>query len=127
MSRTPDQRLPVGVPLLVALLQEVTPDVRMRLDDIGEGATKHLMFRPDDDVGTWYYRHKFEKDFEKKLESGELSLDVALKQFEEGVRLSRLCQQHLAAAEQRVEILTKVPSPESPEGLELRPFTVPKA
>jgi exodeoxyribonuclease VII small subunit len=43
----------------------------------------------------------------KRLESGELSLDQALSQFEEGVRLSRACQDHLSAAEQRVEILMK--------------------
>lgn len=41
----------------------------------------------------------------KKLESGELSLEQALKSFEEGVGLTRVCQEHLAAAEQRVELL----------------------
>ena len=56
----------------------------------------------------------FEEAFEKlqhsvkRLESGELSLDEALKQFEEGVRWSRECQQYLAAAEQKVDLLTKV-------------------
>ena len=40
----------------------------------------------------------------KRLESGELSLEHALKHFENGVRLSRICQEQLAAAEQRVEI-----------------------
>jgi exodeoxyribonuclease VII small subunit len=54
----------------------------------------------------------------KRLESGELSLEDSLKQFEEGVRLTRHCQTHLAAAEQRVEILTKA----SPE-VETQPFT----
>lgn len=70
--QTLTQGLPFGLPLLTALLQDVTPDVRMRLDGIGKGATKRLFFRPQDDVDTWYYRHKFERDFEKKLESGEL-------------------------------------------------------
>jgi exodeoxyribonuclease VII small subunit len=56
----------------------------------------------------------------KRLESGELSLEQSLKQFEEGVRLTRLCQEHLAAAEQRVEILTKANS----EGqIEVQPFS----
>ena len=41
----------------------------------------------------------------KRLESGELSLEQSLGQFEEGVRLSRLCQEQLSAAERRVEIL----------------------
>lgn len=44
----------------------------------------------------------------KRLESGELSLEDSLKDFEEGVRLTRFCQQHLSSAEQRVEILTRV-------------------
>ena len=44
----------------------------------------------------------------KRLESGELSLEQALQCFEEGVRLTRLCQEHLSAAEQKIEVLTKV-------------------
>ena len=43
----------------------------------------------------------------KRLESGELSLEESLKLFEEGVRLTRMCQEHLQAAEQRVELLMK--------------------
>ncbi len=39
------------------------------------------------------------------LEKGELSLDVALKQFERGISLARAGQQTLADAEQRIEIL----------------------
>ncbi|MBY0469836.1 exodeoxyribonuclease VII small subunit [bacterium] len=46
----------------------------------------------------------------KSLEGGELNLEVALKRFEEGVHLIRICQEHLAVAEQKVEILTKAPS-----------------
>ncbi len=36
------------------------------------------------------------------MESGELSLEASLQAYEEGVRLTRLCQQQLAQAEQRV-------------------------
>lgn len=43
----------------------------------------------------------------KKLESTELSLDEAMKLFEEGVKLSRECQKQLEEAEGRVEILLK--------------------
>jgi exodeoxyribonuclease VII small subunit len=43
----------------------------------------------------------------KKLEDGEMSLEDSLKLFEEGVRLSRLCDQKLQAAERRIEILLK--------------------
>jgi exodeoxyribonuclease VII small subunit len=42
-----------------------------------------------------------------KLESSNLSLEEAMKLFEEGVQLSRDCQKHLEQAEGRVEILLK--------------------
>ena len=57
----------------------------------------------------------------KRLESGELSLEQALHSFEEGVKLTRLCQEHLSAAEQRVELLMK--SSGEAGALELQPFT----
>lgn len=54
-------------------------------------------------------------DFEKKLtrleeivakmEGGEISLEDSLKFFEEGVKLSRVCQKELEEAEQKVELL----------------------
>lgn len=43
----------------------------------------------------------------KRLESTELSLDEAMKLFEEGVKLSHDCQKQLEEAEGRVEILLK--------------------
>ena len=43
----------------------------------------------------------------QKLEGANLSLDDAMKLFEEGVQLSRECQKQLAVAEARVEILLK--------------------
>ncbi len=42
-----------------------------------------------------------------KLEDGEIPLEDSLKLFEEGIRLSRLCNQKLEEAEKRVEILMK--------------------
>ena len=42
-----------------------------------------------------------------ELESGELPLETAMRKFEEGVKLTRLCQSALKDAEQRVEILLK--------------------
>ncbi len=42
-----------------------------------------------------------------KLESANLSLDDAMKLFEEGVVLSRDCQKYLEQAEGKVEILLK--------------------
>ena len=41
----------------------------------------------------------------RRLESPQLSLDDAMKLFEEGVTLSRECQKQLEEAEGRVEIL----------------------
>lgn len=46
----------------------------------------------------------------RKLESGELSLEDALKSFEEGVKLTRQCQEYLAGAERRIELLTQATS-----------------
>ena len=43
----------------------------------------------------------------RRLESPQLSLDDAMKLFEEGVQLSRECQKRLEEAEGRVEILLK--------------------
>jgi exodeoxyribonuclease VII small subunit len=43
----------------------------------------------------------------RRLESPQLSLDEAMKLFEEGMGLSRECQKQLEEAEGRVEILLK--------------------
>jgi exodeoxyribonuclease VII small subunit len=42
-----------------------------------------------------------------ELESGDLPLEVAMKKFEAGIKLTRNCQAALKDAEQRVEILLK--------------------
>jgi exodeoxyribonuclease VII small subunit len=41
-----------------------------------------------------------------ELEEGKLSLEESLSLFEKGVRLVRLCNAKLEAAEQKIEILT---------------------
>jgi|TARA_B100001250_G_C19817422_1_gene799470 exodeoxyribonuclease VII small subunit len=43
----------------------------------------------------------------KRLESDELPLAEALKEFERGIKLTRECQKALKEAEQKVEILIK--------------------
>ncbi len=43
----------------------------------------------------------------RKLEDGDLSLEESLKLFEDGVRISRECQERLNKAERRIEILLK--------------------
>ena len=55
----------------------------------------------------------FEKSLAKleevveKLESGDQSLEEALKLFEQGVQLTRGCQQALQHAEEKITLLTK--------------------
>jgi exodeoxyribonuclease VII small subunit len=49
---------------------------------------------------------KLEKIVEE-LEDGDLTLDDTLKKFEEGVKLSRLCEKKLTAARKKVSILTR--------------------
>jgi len=50
------------------------------------------------------------KELEKivrRLENGDLPLEESLKLFEDGVRLSRQCQERLNQAERRIEVLLK--------------------
>lgn len=54
----------------------------------------------------------FEQSLEKleklveKLESGELGLDESLQQFEEGVKLYKVCKEKLDATEKKLNVLT---------------------
>jgi exodeoxyribonuclease VII small subunit len=43
----------------------------------------------------------------RELERGDLPLEESLKLFEEGVRLSRECQERLNQAERRIEVLLR--------------------
>ena len=43
----------------------------------------------------------------QRLEKGELPLEESLRLYEEGIRLSRLCQGRLEEAEGRIEVLVK--------------------
>ena len=43
----------------------------------------------------------------ENLENGDLSLEDALKQYEEGVRMADLCTKRLTEAEKKVEVLMK--------------------
>ena len=76
---------------------------------------------------------KFEKAMEKlakiveDLESGEMTLEDALKKYEEGVKLSGACQDQLSKAEKKIEILRQdkegmvVPSYEGEKESGLKP------
>ncbi|MBM3845038.1 MAG: exodeoxyribonuclease VII small subunit [Verrucomicrobia bacterium] len=56
------------------------------------------------------------------MESGDLPLEKMLSQYEEGVRLSQVCQKKLAEAEIKIEALEKTSSGDlrlkSPAGVE---------
>lgn len=43
----------------------------------------------------------------RQLEDGDLSLEISLKLFEDGVKLSRECQERLNQSERRIEVLLK--------------------
>ncbi len=43
----------------------------------------------------------------KRLEKGDLPLEQSLKLFEEGVKLSRVCNKRIEEVERKVEILLK--------------------
>ncbi|MBI5179131.1 MAG: exodeoxyribonuclease VII small subunit [Nitrospinae bacterium] len=56
---------------------------------------------------------KFEKALERleeivaTLEGGDMELEKSLKMFEEGIKMARACQTHLAQAEKKIEKLVK--------------------
>jgi exodeoxyribonuclease VII small subunit len=43
----------------------------------------------------------------RELERGDLPLEKSLELFEQGVKLSRACQERLNEAERRIEVLTR--------------------
>lgn len=47
------------------------------------------------------------EDIVRQLEAGDLPLERSLELFEQGVRLSRVCQKRLDEAERKVEILLR--------------------
>lgn len=53
----------------------------------------------------------------ERMETGELSLEESLKQFERGVALTRICEKALIEAEQKVNVLM-----EKQEKTELQQF-----
>jgi len=56
---------------------------------------------------------KFEKALERleeivtRLEDGDLELEKSLKMFEEGIKMAKICQSRLSAAEKKIEKLVK--------------------
>ena len=51
-----------------------------------------------------------------EMESGQLPLDKLIGRYEEGVKLVRLCQEKLDAAEQKIQVITRNAS--GPTGLD---------
>ncbi len=58
------------------------------------------------------------EDIVEQLEQGDISLDASLKSFEQGVKLTRICQTALQDAEQKVQILLEKNGQQT-----LEPFT----
>lgn len=56
-----------------------------------------------------------------QLEEGDLSLEASLKAFEQGVTLTRECQQALNEAEQRVQLLLEKDGAVTTEPLDVEP------
>lgn len=56
-----------------------------------------------------------------KMESGEMPLDQLITAYEEGVKLVKMCQQKLDAAEQKIQVITK--NAAGPDGLKDFPTT----
>jgi exodeoxyribonuclease VII small subunit len=56
-----------------------------------------------------------------KLEGGELTLEESLSAFEQGINLTRQCQQHLSRAEQKISMLVG-----KDENLQLTNFDSPE-
>jgi len=65
------------------------------------------MAKKKDTEGAPDFEHALEEleGLVERLERGELSLEESLAQFERGIELTRACQQALADAEQRIEVL----------------------
>jgi exodeoxyribonuclease VII small subunit len=67
---------------------------------------------------------KFEESLKKlekiveDLEKGDLSLDEALRKYQEGIELARLCSQRLENAKKKIDVLVKNKKGE----FELRPL-----
>lgn len=72
---------------------------------------------------------KFEEALKKlerivdELEKGELSLDEALKKYQEGIELSRACSARLESAKKKIEVLSRNKKGE----FELKPLDETKA
>lgn len=59
------------------------------------------------------------EDLVEELEGGDLPLEKAMKKFEQGIKLTRSCQDALKQAEQKVEILLKSAGGESLEDFDI--------
>ena len=58
----------------------------------------------------------------RELEQGDLTLERSLELFEQGVRLSRDCQERLSEAERRIEVLMR----DNQGRATVRPFEIDK-
>ena len=62
----------------------------------------------------------------EQMESGDLPLEDLIVRYEEGMKLVKVCQERLASAEQRIEIITR-DSAGKPVVREFAPTAAPAA
>ena len=61
----------------------------------------------------------------EKMESGDLPLDEALKYYEEGIQLSRLCYKKLSEAEKKIQKLVKKKGADGGDAFETEDLDLP--
>jgi exodeoxyribonuclease VII small subunit len=84
--------------------QALTPTLSQR-----ERAKRNESLRPMTNVKPKNFETSLEEleRIVRELEQGELTLEKSLELFEQGVKLSRECQERLTEAERRIEILMR--------------------
>ncbi len=71
--------------------------------------TKRILFRPMEEEKAFRFKEAV-KELEtivRELEDDTVDLDVALKKYERGIRLIRMCNEYLDKAELRLKELTQ--------------------
>ena len=76
------------------------------------------MINPEEQPRTFESSLEALEQIVRQLESGDLPLERSLELFEQGIRLSRECQDRLSQAERRIEVLMR----DSKGGTAVGPF-----
>jgi exodeoxyribonuclease VII small subunit len=106
LSRAGDQRITASI----VRSKRGGPEFKLNLiqERLADGVNQPVAKKPEPQKKPDFERSLARlEEVVRRLESPQLSLDEAMKLFEEGVGLSRECQKQLEEAEGRVEILLK--------------------